>query len=245
MTVENTWGLLRQVNSDNHAMGQLAAALLPQILQEVQSTSSAGAGILDNFPHLTIESSHSDLRSVPDNAHGSSLAPTGIQTAYGRSYRQLQPQKTHKEPHCRLDCACECHRTYYSRSPRALARLYGRVWVERRASSWVGPSRHIQSCKASAVSQIRVLYFVPTWFAMKAYVIRYTSSPLRAPEWLIKTPRLVNPSENRGFLAILNGDLPMFQSSIANGECTPYDIYQEGLSMLEVIITVTSFQKAH
>ena len=226
-------------------MRQMAAALLAQILQEVQSTGSAVAGILDNFPHLTLESSHSDLQSVPDTAYGSSLAQTGIQTAYGRSNRQLQPQKTHKGPHCRLDCACECHRTYRSWSSRALARLCGRVYVERRGSSRVGASRHIQSCKASAVLQIRVIYFVPTWFARKAYDIRYTSSPLHAPEWLIKTPRLVNPSKNRGLSAIVFGDLPMFRSSIANGECTPYDIYEDGGSMLQVIITVTSFQKAH
>ena len=223
-------------------MSQMAAALLPQILQEVRSTGSAVAGILDNFPHLTLESSHSDLQSVPDTAHGSSLTQTGIQTAYGRSSRRLQPQKTLNEPHCRLDCACECHRTYCSWSSRALARLYGRVWVERRGSSWAGASHHIQSCKASAVSQIRVIYFVPRWFAMKAYVIRYTSSPLHAPEWLIKIPRLVNQDENRGFKAILKGNLPMFRSSIANGECTPYDVYEDGVSMLRVIITVIPAQ---
>ena len=215
-------------------MGQMAAALLPQILQEVQSTGSAVAGIFDNFPHL---------QYVSDIAHGSSLAQTGLQTAYGRSSRRLQPQKTHKRPHCRLDCACECHRTYCSWSSRTLARLYGRVCIERKGLSGVGASHHIQSCKASAVSQIRVIYFVPAWFAMKAYFIRYTSSPLHAPEWLIKTPRLVNKYGNRGLLAISDGDLPMFRSSIANGECTPYDTYEDEPSMLTVIIIVIPFQK--
>ena len=221
----------------------MAAALLPQILQEVQSTGSAVAGILDSFPHLTLESSHSDLQSWSDTAHGSSVAQTGIQSAYGTSSRQSQSRKTHEDPHCHSSCPCECHSTYFSSNPWPLARLYGRIWVERRGSSWVGPSRHIQSCKASAVSQIRIIYFVPTWFAMKAYDIRYTSSPLHAPEWLIRVPRLVNQFENRGWQAILEGDLPRFRSSIANGECTPYDIYENGYSMVEVIITVTSFQK--
>ena len=225
-------------------MSQMAAALLPQILQEVQSTGTAVAGILDSFPHLTLESSHSDLRSVPDTAHGSSLAQTDLQTAYGRSRRQFQPQKTHERPHCRLDCPCKCHHTYYSSTPWPLARLCGRVCIERRGASGVGASRHIQSCKASAVSHIRVIYFVPTWFAMKAYDIRYTSSPLHAPEWLIRVPRLVNNSENRGWQAIWEGDLPMFRSSIAEGECTPYDVDEDGFSMLSVMIIVTPAQTA-
>ena len=80
---------------------------------------------------------------------------------------------------------------------------------------------------------------------MKAYVIRYTSSPLHAPEWLIKVPRLVNLHENRGFWAVLRGDLLMFRLAIASGECTPYDVYENGSSLLEVMIIVTSFQKAH
>lgn len=238
ITVGNTRGLLRQVNSDNHAMGQIAAALLRQILQEVQSTGSAVAGILDNFPHLTLESSHSNLQSGSDTAHGSFLAQTGIQAAYGRSSLQVQPRKTHEGPHCRSSCLCECHRTYYSSSPWLLARFFGRAWIEKKDSAGVGASHHLKSCKASDVSQIQVIYFVPTWFAMKAYVIRYTSSPLHGPEWLIKTPRLVNRSENRGLLAIENGDLPMFRSSIANGECTPYDIYEDGHSMLMRVVSL-------
>ena len=224
-------------------MGQMAAALLPQILQEVQSTGSAVTSILKNFPHLTLESSHSNLQSVPDTAHDSSIAQTGIQTACGRSSRRLQPRRTHKSPHCRSSCQCKCHDTYFSSSPRPLARCFGRIWVERKGLSWVEPSRHIPSCRASAVSQIRVIYFIPTWFAVKVYVLRCTSSPLHAPEWLIKVPRLVNRYENRGFLAIQGGNLPRFRSSIANGECTPYDIYEDAGSMLWVIIIVTPFQQ--
>ena len=80
---------------------------------------------------------------------------------------------------------------------------------------------------------------------MKAYVIRYTSSPLHAPEWLIKVPRLVERKDNPGIHAIQDGDLPTFKLLIANGECTPYDVYEDGESMLQVMIIVTSFQKAH
>ena len=222
-------------------MGQMAAALLPQILQEVQSTGSAVTSILNNFPHLTLESSHSNLRSVADTAHDSSLARIGLQTACGRSSRRLQPRRTYESPHCRSNCQCKCHDTYFSSSPGPLARFFGRIWVERKGSSWVEPSQHIPSCKASAVSQTRVIYFVPTWFAMKVYVIRYTSSPLHAPEWLIKVPRFVEQIQNSGYEAIFDGDLPMFRSSIATGECTPYDVDEEGRSMLRVIIIVAPF----
>ena len=224
-------------------MRQMAAAFLPQILQEVQSTGSADTGILENFPHLTLESSHSDLQSGADTAHSSSVTRTGVRTAYGGSSRRLQPQRTYRYRHCRSNCPCECHNTYRSLSPWPLAKIYGRVCVERKGSSRVGASHHIQSCKASAVSQLRIIYFVPTWFAMKAYIIRYTSSPLHGPEWLIKIPRLISRWDNRGFSAINCGDLPLFRSLLANGESTPYDVDEYGYSMLWVIIIVIPSQK--
>ena len=223
-------------------MRQLAATFLPQILQEVLSTGSAVTDFLKHFPRLTLESPHSDLQSVSDTAH-SSATQTNKNDTYRGSSCQLQPRRTFEDPHCRSSCPCECHRTYFSSSPWPLARLYGRVCVERKGSSWVGASHHIQSCKASGVSQIRVIYFVPTWFAMKAYDIRYTSSPLHGPEWLIKIPRLVSLYGNSGFKAIQLRDLPMFRSLIANGECTPYDITGTGISLLNVIVVVIFFQK--
>lgn len=216
-------------------MRQMSAALacLPQLLEEIQSTGSAVTGLLSNFPHLTLESSRSDLRSVPDSTH-SSVAQTNINTAHGGSRHQLRLHGTQISAHCRPDCPCNCHRTSFSWSPWLLARLFGRAYLRHKGLSWVGASCHIQSCKASAVSQTQVLYFIPTWFAMKAIYIRYTSSLLHGPEWLIRIPRLVDEHSNRGWLAVGNGDLPMFRSAIASGECTPYDISETGWSVLYV-----------
>ena len=226
---------MRQVHAENQGLHQMATALacLPQILGEVQSTGSAVTTFLSAFPHLTLKSPHPDSRSIQDTTH-SSAAQLSIDNAYARSGNQLQLQRTFNASHCRLDCPCECHRTSFSWSPRSLAAILGRVYLEKKGPSWFGASCHIQSCRTLAVSQTQVVYFIPTWFAMKAIYIRYTSSPVHGPEWLIRIPRLVNSCNSRAFNAISDGDFPTFRSAIASGECTPYDINEYECSILSV-----------
>ena len=209
-------------------------ACLPQVLEEVQSTGSAVSRFLNNFPHHTLQLS-SDPPSVPDNPHNSIV---DINT-HPRSGGQLQLQKTYKVARCYSSCPCECHRTSYKWSNESLGRIFGRVYLENQGPSWFRAPRHIQSCNASAVSQTRVIYIIPTWLAMKAVYIRYKSSPLSGPECLIRTPRLV---KSRNDLFTVN--LSYFRSAIANGECTPYDIDESGCSLLYVSEHVNRLQVA-
>ena len=215
-----------------------ALACLPQVLEEVQSTGSAVTRFLDKFPHHTLQSS-SDPPSVLDASHNSIVE----MNTHPRSRDQLRLQKTYKVAHCYPSCLCECHRTSYSWSNRSLAKICGRIYLENKGPSWFRAPRHIQSCKASAISQTRVTYFIPTWLAMKAFHIRYTSSPFYGPEWLVRVPRLVQ--FNEGMWQILqSGDLSTFKSAIARGEYTPYDINEFGISLLYVSKLFTPLQGA-
>ena len=200
---------------------------LPQVLEEVQSSGLAVTTFLNNFPHHTLQSS-SDPPSVLDASHNSIVA----MNTHPRYRDQLRLQKTYKVAHCYPSCVCECHRTSYSWSNRSLAKICGHISLENKGPSWFRAPRHIQSCKTSAVSQTRVIYFIPTWLAMRAVYIRYTSSPLYGPEWIVRLPRLV---DFEGMFRILqSGDLSEFKSAIARGECTLYDIDESGLSLLSV-----------
>ena len=240
-TVQNTWEMMRQVQSETQGLRQVAAAVacLPRMLEEVQSTGSAVTGFLSRFPHFTLESTRSDLPSVPDITHSSIARRTEI-NAYANSRDHIQLQGTYNVAHCRPDCHCECHRTSYSWSPWFLARLLGIARIETKCLRSVGPSRHIALCKASSASQIRVTYLVPRWFAMKMIYIRYTSSPLHGPELVIRIPRMVDPANNRGFRAVQTGNLSMFKSAIASGECTPCDVNENGYSLLFASIPVST-----
>ena len=213
------------------------AAYLPQILEEVQSTGLTVTGFLNNFPHHTLQSSSSNSRSIAENAQNS-IAQLNSDSIYAKPRDRLQLQRTYDVARCHPGCPCECHRTKFSWSPWSLARVFGRAYIENKGPSWMQASRHIQSCKVSAVTQIRVIYFIPTWFAMKAIYIRYTSSPLHSPEWLIRIPRLVDERNSPAFESILRNDFPAFRSAIASGECTPYDLIESHGSLLRVSVIV-------
>ena len=239
-SVQETLETVRQVHSESQEMRRMVTALacFTQRMEEIQSTGSAVTTFLNNFPHHTLQLS-SDLPSVPDSPHSSIVE----MNTHPRSGVQLQLQKTYKVAHCYPSCPCECHRTSYSWSNRSLAKIAGRVFLENKGSSWFRTLRHTQSCKASAVSQTRVIYFIPTWMAMKAIRIQYTSSPLYGPEWLIRIPRLVKFSDHRAFPIISTGNLSEFKSAIARGEFTPYDIYEFGRSLLWVSRFANALQR--
>ena len=221
-----------------------ALAYLPQMFEEVQSTGSAVNRFLSKFPHYTLQTSGSESQSMPDNAQNF-IAPVARNNAYAKSRNQLQLLRTYQVAYCHPNCPCECHGESFSWSTWSLARYFGRAVFERKVSSRIDACRHISSCKASAVAQIQVIYFIPTWFAMKAIYIRYTSSPWHDPEWVIRVPRLIDGSTNRGFQAIYyTEDISRFKSAIADGECTPYDIDQYGEPLLRVSVYASPMQIA-
>ena len=221
----------------------MATALdhLPQVLEEMQSTGSAVNKILDNFPHHTIQTSSSDFRSIPGDTHNS-ITQIGRSNACKIKGSHLQLQGTHTVSRCHLNCLCRCHKTSFSWISGPLAPILGRARLERTDPSWTQHSPHIRSCKASGVSYMQIIYFLPTWFAMKAIYIRYTSSPLHGPEWLLRIPRLVDSNKSRAFRSIRRGDLPGFKLAIASGECTPDDIDERGISLLRVSVSVDPLQ---
>lgn len=189
---------MRQLHLENQKYHHMATALdhLPQVLEEMQSTGSAVNKLLDNFPHHTIQTSNSDFQSIPGDTHNLITRIEG-NIAYARSRDHLQLQGTHTVSRCHLNCLCRCHKTSFSWISGSLAPIFGRARLERTDPSWTQHSPHIRSCKASAVSYMQIIYFLPTWFAMKAIYIRYTSSPLHGPEWLFRIPRLVDSNKSR------------------------------------------------
>ena len=224
----------------------MAAALnyLPQVLEEVQSTGSAVNRILDNFPHYTLHTSVSDSQAMPDDTHNP-ISQIDRNDAYPRNRDHLQLQMAYTVAQCRSNCPCECHNTLFSWMSGPLAPIFGRARFQSTGPlvpSWIRASRHIRSCKASAVSHTQIIYFLPAWFAMKAIYIRYTSSPSHSPEWLIKIPRLVNKRNSRAFQSMIIGDFPGFKSAIASGECTPYDVDEDGRSLISVSVLINPLQ---
>ena len=197
---------MRQLHLDNQKYHHhIATALdhLPQVLEEMQSTGSAVNKLLNNFPHHTVQSS--ELQSVPGDTHNS-ITRIERSNLYARSRDHLQLQGTHAVSRCHLNCPCRCHKTRFSWISGPLAPIFGRARLERKDSLWSQDSPHIRSCKASsAVSYMQIIYFLPTWFAMKAIYFRYTSSPLHGPEWLFRIPRLVDSNNSRAFRSIRRG----------------------------------------
>lgn len=68
---------------------------------------------------------------------------------------------------------------------------------------------------------------------MRMILIRYNASAPSGPELLFKVARVVGP-DNDGLRAIQGGDLDGFKLAIANGTFTPYDINEDGFSLLRV-----------
>ena len=134
---------------------------------------------------------------------------------------------------CRLDCPCICHIYTYASIPQSLKRFLGWGRIETRSGSKSTSPCNDKACAGNFAQHVQIQYMMPTWLAMRMISMSFTSSPSHGPQLLFQFPRLLG-KENRGLRAVKDGDLDLLKLAIGSGECRPFDIDEDGESLLEV-----------
>ncbi len=142
---------------------------------------------------------------------------------------------------CDANCACNCHFRRRLNASGILSKVFGYGYVQTVGCPLLGAQCNTESCKANAAPRISVQYFLPRWLLSRMIFILFTSSPSCSPELLLRVHRLVNRRTNKAFLALRSyhyrgrADLEI---ALRNGDCTPYDIDEDGNTLLTVRTTI-------
>ena len=180
-----------------------------------------------------------DVNMVSDNAAALSETPESrpgapiVASPRMRSRREFHIQNLRVQSACPNACTCNCHRTWKIYSPRGLRRLFGHSKIEGAGLPFFRRPCSLRSCKGKKATFIYINFFSPAMIAARMISLWFTSSPLCAPELLLRVSRVVR-TDTAAYRAIRDGDLDAVKCCISAGDCKPWDIDDRGQSLIAV-----------
>jgi ankyrin repeat protein len=135
------------------------------------------------------------------------------------------------EDRCSKWCSCLCHQRRHIRSPAKLNRLLGSLFVGYTSLPFLSPACNEKRCKKRSSPSIRVNYYFPNWFMMRALVFAATQNA-NSPEMLLKVIRMVPPNSEIFYYAE-TGNVAGMSDLFRRGLASPRDVeYGTGVSAL-------------
>ncbi len=141
---------------------------------------------------------------------------------------------------CPRFCRCQCHIRTQLCTPYWMRSIIGSFFGSFIGYPFLGsrPCNYVR-CQQTRTSSTRVLYVFPAWFAKRAIVASSTGNDLSGPgaSWTFRMPRL-RSSNARIWNYVANGSLSMVREAFEKGEASPYDVSNDGRTLLHVRVTL-------
>ena len=205
-------------------------ALLNQLCQRIdesQATQAAMMRLLGNFRQVT-----DNAASLSESLESRAVAPIAARPRM-RSRSEFQIQNIQIHSTCPVACTCDCHQMWRIYTPSNLRRLFGHSMIEGAELPFFRRACSLRSCKGKKATFIYIKFFLPAMIAARMISFWFTSSPLCAPELLLRVSRVVR-TDTAAYKAIRYGDLDNVKRCICAGDCKPWDVNDWGQSLIDV-----------
>ena len=210
-------------------------ALLNQLCQKIdesQATQAAMMRLLGNFRQVDVDVASDYAASLSESLKSRAVAPV-ITRPRMRSRHEFHIQNIQIHSACPVACTCNCHSRWKVSTPWKLRRLFGHGTIEGVGLPFFKGACSLRSCKGEGATFININFFLPAMVASRLISFWFTSSPLHAPELLLRVPRVLR-TDTAAFKAISHGDLDAVKRCISAGECKPWDVDPVGQSLIAV-----------
>ena len=168
----------------------------------------------------------------PESLESAAITPI-VARPRMRSRSECHVQNLQIQSACPSACTCSCHETWRIYTPRNLTKLFGHSMIEGAELPFFRPACSLRSCKRKRITFIKIKYILPTMVAARMISLWFTSSPLYGPELLLRVPRVLH-KDTPAYRAICHGDLYTVKRSVFAGEYKPWDVNEEGQSLILV-----------
>lgn len=134
---------------------------------------------------------------------------------------------------CRTGCICVCHRRYHLKTPQALNRFIGSLFVGYSGLPLSTPPCSEVSCQRRSALTTQITYSFPSWFLRRRISMNLLCTPLDGPMLSLRFPRLVSSTSKIFDYASL-GNVAGMKFLFQTGQASPYDVLIEsGMSALQ------------
>ena len=210
-------------------------ALLNQLCQRIeesQATQEAMMRLLGNFRQVDVDVASDYAASLSESLESRAVAPI-VARPRMRSRNEFHIQNIQIHSACPVACTCNCHSPWRFYTPWKLRRLFGHGRIEGVGLPFFKGACSLPSCKGKGATSVNINYFLPTMMAARMISLWFTSSPLHAPQLLLRVPRVVR-TDTAAYKAIRVGDLDAVKRCISAGDCKPWDVSDWGRSLIDV-----------
>ena len=212
-----------------------AVNLLVELLEESAPTRAALTNSLGNVRQLTVRSSNEENDPLTKHVQDTrSQAISAVPKTQCQSMFNVTTTQTVRS--CDVYCECKCHARRRLGVSGTFLKFFGHGYVEVAGFGLLGPKCDTKMCRADTTPYISVQYCLPQWLAYRMLFMWFTSSPPCGPELLLRVPRVLS-DENLAIRAIYGNDVEKLKLAISRGDCTPYDVNEFGMSLLEVRVS--------
>jgi hypothetical protein len=132
---------------------------------------------------------------------------------------------------CSFECICDCHRRHHLKSPSALNKFMGQLFVGYTTVVVDRPLCNESSCYRSRVVSAHLFYYFPTWFLKRALMMSITQMAHESIQASISLHKVV-PHTAEVFDYCAAGDVSGIHSLFKMGKASANDTYRAGGSPL-------------
>lgn len=192
-----------------------------------------GSHIIENSGIDTDES-----QSQSDESSSLQLSSQPVGTVRDSSH--LRITTTLSASICDPTCPCQCHAKSSWRTPTWLSAVIGTLFYDSNytLSATDLPCNSIRCVRSQSFSRYDFTYYFPVWILRSAFV--YTSwSNLngRNSSWTLRMPREIS-WDHESWRLINDDDVSQFKVLLSERSITPYDVDEDGYSLLQVFISL-------
>lgn len=206
--------------------------LLCQKIDELKETQAAMMRSLGNFRQVDLNMAFDNAASLSESLESRAVTPI-VAKPRMRSRSEFYIQNFQIHSACPVACTCNCHETWKIYTPWKLRKLFGYSKIEGAELPFFKGACSLRSCKGKRAMFVNINFFLPTIIATRMISLWFTSSPLHAPELLLRVPRVVR-TDTTAYKAISYGDLDAVKRCISAGDCKPWDVDDRGQSLIAV-----------
>lgn len=191
---------------------------------------TTGSQIIENSGIDTDES-----QSQSDESSSLQLSSQPVGTVRDSSH--LRITTTLSANICDPTCPCQCHAKSSWRTPTWLSAVVGTLFYDSSytLSATQLPCNSIRCVRSQKSSRYNFTYYFPVWILRSAFV--YTSwSNLNGSNssWTLRMPHEISWG-HESWRVINNGNVSQFKVLLSERSITPYDVGEDGYSLLRVI----------
>jgi hypothetical protein len=224
---------IHQISVGNDAFQSESGRKLDSILQKLSTQMTQTDALVSSTSLLNEKMGQLNLSDMHGFKHSPQQPQYDFDPAAADSTGMIQVRASCYRKTCRPWCSCCCHIRRSVRSPGLVKGFIGSLFVGYSGVPLATQPCNERQCRRRSTLRFILSYQFPSWFWTRALFASFTTANVPGPEMLIRVQMKI-PYASETYQHCLNGNAESLQRLFQERVASPFDVDQDGLSLLHV-----------